>query len=139
MRIGKGNRSTQRKPTPVPLCPPQILHDLTWARSRAAAVGNRQLTTTYASSLNQAKHLEDSYRAVNVAVTLYTRIRSCWVRNSFGTLNIVTVIFCSFPLSLQGNIRTTSRLYHNFVPNPLQFIIQPITRFHCLATNSVAK
>jgi hypothetical protein len=28
MRIGKGNRSTWRKPVLVPLCPPQIPHDL---------------------------------------------------------------------------------------------------------------
>jgi hypothetical protein len=28
MRIGKGNRSTWRKPAPVPLCPPQIPNDL---------------------------------------------------------------------------------------------------------------
>jgi hypothetical protein len=28
MRIGRGNRSTGRKPAPVPLCPPQIPHDL---------------------------------------------------------------------------------------------------------------
>jgi hypothetical protein len=27
MKIGKGNRSTRRKPTPAPLCPPQIPHD----------------------------------------------------------------------------------------------------------------
>jgi hypothetical protein len=27
--IGRGNRSTQRNPAPVPLCPPQIPHDLT--------------------------------------------------------------------------------------------------------------
>jgi hypothetical protein len=44
MRIGRGNRSTRRKLTPVPLCPPQIPHDLTWARTRAAAVGSPQLT-----------------------------------------------------------------------------------------------
>jgi hypothetical protein len=44
MRIGWGNRSTRRKPTPVPLCSPQIPHDLTWARNRAAAVGSRRLT-----------------------------------------------------------------------------------------------
>jgi hypothetical protein len=30
MRIGRGNRSTRRKPAPVPLRPPQIPHDLTW-------------------------------------------------------------------------------------------------------------
>jgi hypothetical protein len=37
MRIGRGNRSARRKPAPVPLCPPQIPHDLTWDRTRAAA------------------------------------------------------------------------------------------------------
>jgi hypothetical protein len=44
MRIGEGNRSTRGKPAPVPLYPPQIPHDLTWARTRAAAVGSQQLT-----------------------------------------------------------------------------------------------
>jgi hypothetical protein len=33
MRIGRRHRSTRRKPTLVPLCPPQIPHDLTRARS----------------------------------------------------------------------------------------------------------
>jgi hypothetical protein len=37
----QGSRSTWRKPAPVPLCPPQILHDLTLARTRAAAVGSQ--------------------------------------------------------------------------------------------------
>jgi hypothetical protein len=40
MRICTGNRSTRRKPTPVPLCPPQIPYHLI----RAAAVGSRRLT-----------------------------------------------------------------------------------------------
>jgi hypothetical protein len=44
MKIGRGTRSTRRKPATVPLCPPQILHDLTWARTQAAAVGSRRLT-----------------------------------------------------------------------------------------------
>jgi hypothetical protein len=35
--IDKGNQCTRRKPAPVPLCPPQIPHDLT----RAAAVGSQ--------------------------------------------------------------------------------------------------
>jgi hypothetical protein len=47
MRIGRGNRSTQRKPAPVPLCPPQIPHDLTWDRTRAAAVGSQRLTAAH--------------------------------------------------------------------------------------------
>jgi hypothetical protein len=44
MRIGRGNRCTRRKPASVPLCLPQIPHDLTRARTRAAAVGSRRLT-----------------------------------------------------------------------------------------------
>jgi hypothetical protein len=40
MKIGKGNRSTRRKPAPAPLCPPQIPLDQT----RAAAVGSQGLT-----------------------------------------------------------------------------------------------
>jgi hypothetical protein len=44
MQIGRGTRSTRRKPAPLPLCPPQIPHDLTWVRTRAAAVGSRRLT-----------------------------------------------------------------------------------------------
>jgi hypothetical protein len=35
--IGRGNRSTRRKPAPVPLCPPQTPH-VARTRTRAAAV-----------------------------------------------------------------------------------------------------
>jgi hypothetical protein len=38
MKIGRGNRSTRRKPALAPLCPPQIPLDQTRARTRAAAV-----------------------------------------------------------------------------------------------------
>jgi hypothetical protein len=41
MRIQKGNWSTLRKSAPLPLCPPQIPHDLTWDWSR-------RLTTLFA-------------------------------------------------------------------------------------------
>jgi hypothetical protein len=36
--IGRGNQRTWKKPAPVPLRPPQIPHDLTWPRTRAAAM-----------------------------------------------------------------------------------------------------
>jgi hypothetical protein len=42
--IGRGNRSTRRKSVAVPLFPPQMPHDLTKVRTRAAAVGSRRLT-----------------------------------------------------------------------------------------------
>jgi hypothetical protein len=44
MEIGRGNRSTRRKPSPAPFCPPQIPLDQTRARTRAAAVGSQRLT-----------------------------------------------------------------------------------------------
>jgi hypothetical protein len=43
MKMGKGNRSTRRKPGPVPLCPPQTPHAAR-TRIRAAAVGSQRLT-----------------------------------------------------------------------------------------------
>jgi hypothetical protein len=36
MRTGRGNRSTRRNHAAMPLCPPQIPHDLTWAQTLAA-------------------------------------------------------------------------------------------------------
>jgi hypothetical protein len=42
MMIGRGNRSTRRKPAPVPLCPQTPHAALT--RTRAAAMGSQRLT-----------------------------------------------------------------------------------------------
>jgi hypothetical protein len=43
MMIGRKNRSTRRKPAPVPLCPPQNPH-AAWTRTRVAAVRSQRLT-----------------------------------------------------------------------------------------------
>jgi hypothetical protein len=39
--LGRGNRSTQKKPSPVPLCASQIPYDLTRARTRTTAEGSQ--------------------------------------------------------------------------------------------------
>jgi hypothetical protein len=44
VRTGRGNRSIRRKTASVPLCQPQIPHDLTRVRTLAATVESRQLT-----------------------------------------------------------------------------------------------
>jgi hypothetical protein len=44
LRMGRGNRSTRRKPVLEPRCPQQIPHDLNRARARAAVVGSQRLT-----------------------------------------------------------------------------------------------
>jgi hypothetical protein len=41
--IGREARSSRKKPAPVSLCPPQIPHNLTRVRSRAAAVRSQPL------------------------------------------------------------------------------------------------
>jgi hypothetical protein len=45
IRICRGNLSTGRKIAQVPLSPPQIPHDLSWARTLAAEVGSWRLTS----------------------------------------------------------------------------------------------
>jgi hypothetical protein len=45
MRIGRGNRSTRRKPAPFPLCPPEIPHDLIRVWTSDVAVEDRIITT----------------------------------------------------------------------------------------------
>jgi hypothetical protein len=49
MKIGRGIPSTRRKPAPAPLRPPQIPHDQTRARNRAAAMEN----LSYGAALNK--------------------------------------------------------------------------------------
>jgi hypothetical protein len=46
MKVGRGNRSTRRKPAPAPICSPQIPLDQT----RAAAVGSQRLTASYGAA-----------------------------------------------------------------------------------------
>ena len=54
------------KPAPIPLCPPQILHGLTWDRTLAFAAQNTEDTANYIYRLS-------SYRAVNTFRLGYTK------------------------------------------------------------------
>jgi hypothetical protein len=54
IRTGRGNRSTRGKHAPVPLYPPQIPHDLTWAQNpgrRGGKLANNRLSYATASCL----------------------------------------------------------------------------------------
>jgi hypothetical protein len=52
--FGRGNRSTRRKPAPVPLCPPQTPHAAR-TRTRAAAVGRNVLKVTLVGYCTQTQ------------------------------------------------------------------------------------
>jgi hypothetical protein len=43
MKLTGENRQLGEKPVPVPLCPPQVSHGLTWDRTQASAVRGRRL------------------------------------------------------------------------------------------------
>jgi hypothetical protein len=73
MMIGRGNRSTRRKPAPMPLCPPQTPHAAR-TRTRAASVGSRRLTAS-------ATALGSPYTDYSIPEIL-----------SFRTLSIVLVL-----------------------------------------------
>jgi uncharacterized protein YkuJ len=103
-------------------------------------VGSRQLITTYPSSLNQAKYLEDTYGGVSVAVTLYIRTRKLFVSKLVRDTEYYHFDFSWFSFVFPENTKTISFLYHNsFLPNPLQFIVQPTTQFHSLAADRVMR
>jgi hypothetical protein len=69
--IGRGNRSSRRKPASLPLCPPQTPH-AAWTRTRAAAVGSQRLTAWAAAlpsedlvelwDIRQTVKAEDSFK-----------------------------------------------------------------------------
>jgi hypothetical protein len=80
IRIGRGNRSTRRKPATAPLCPPQIPRDLTWNRTWTAAVGSRRAMGRPYECLTERQDmshslthalikLSPSWRAANCAAT----------------------------------------------------------------------
>jgi hypothetical protein len=61
MKIGRGNRSTRRKPAPEPLCPPQIPHDQTQARTpgrRGGKPATNRLSYGAAFLLSRASFLK---------------------------------------------------------------------------------
>jgi hypothetical protein len=60
MKIGRGNRSTRRKPALEPLCPPQIPHDKTRARTPDSH-GGKPATNRLSYGAAQRKYLLDQY------------------------------------------------------------------------------
>jgi hypothetical protein len=71
MTIGRGNRSTRRKPAPMPLRPPQIPHNVTWNRTQPSVVGSRR-QTAWAMARPCVLHLEVVFRPVTWATWVCT-------------------------------------------------------------------
>jgi hypothetical protein len=87
MRTEKGTEVLGRKPAPVPLCPPQFLQDLNWARTHLAAIGSRLLTASFMAWLFSycraiVREMNDSFvclrKVTNVQPCLWTGCGVNW-------------------------------------------------------------
>jgi hypothetical protein len=91
----------RRKPAPEPICPPQIPHDLTWTRIRAATVGSRRLRA-WATARPRvvsvfSRHL---FRISDKAVLRFLRFYQPFQTNSDIESHILTTN--SFPFQPSG-------------------------------------
>jgi hypothetical protein len=94
--IGRGNRSTLRKPAPVPLCPSQTPH-AAQTRTRAAAVGSQRLTA-WAMARPKAKSVLRSLANMHGNHGYYNDKQIMWYssgcdsNSSFPGLSSITVV-----------------------------------------------
>jgi hypothetical protein len=111
--IGRGNRSTRRKPAPVPLCPPQTPHAAR-TRTRPAAVGSQCLTAwatarpkyqvTFSGSRGGRMGRRWYRTSRPIYICLWKEERESWISYRFFvrkeiTLTIKTVQFVSDRMS----------------------------------------
>jgi hypothetical protein len=79
--VDGGIRSTRRKPASVPICPPQIPHDLIWDQTWATEVGN-QLNTGRTSVRNKVLPVFNWYtrnRMHNPMIKMGNQFLTTWV------------------------------------------------------------
>jgi hypothetical protein len=110
--IGRGNRSTRRKPAPVPLCPPQTPHSA-HMRTRATAVGSQRLTAGYGTAIShlftlllsclfwKKKHESSSYlKRTAMSMRKYRYISELFLLPTQDTLLSMAVFWtCHIPKS----------------------------------------
>jgi hypothetical protein len=107
--IGRGNRSTWRKPAPVPLCPPQTPHAAR-TRTRAAAVGSQRL-------IAELRH------------GLWLHFRK-WLISDFRNETEILKSIASLQLFWQQNVRLISnKLCNTLHPTAVKRICRCISRY----------
>jgi hypothetical protein len=97
--IGRGNRSTRRKPAPVPLCPLQTLHAAR-TRTQAAAVGSQRLTAELRHGRHRGWRAGSSY-CERLSEGLYSPALFCilclrvWIACDTLLFLLVCILFCA--------------------------------------------
>jgi hypothetical protein len=106
MRTGRGDRSSRGKPAPILLCPPQIPHDLTWARTLAGAVGSRRLTAWAMARPGVGDYFNKSFVSLIYTTTIWpgysnSPISCLYLRSLSSGKATVKTIFQSFFIMIQ--------------------------------------
>jgi hypothetical protein len=102
MRIGRGNRSTGRKPAPVPLCPPQFPHDLgsNPGRRDGKPMTNRLSCGTFPQELYVMVVIRDLiawYKMLIPVVRYYLQVWVATCAEAFAVLWPSRLALLSFP------------------------------------------
>jgi hypothetical protein len=95
LRIDRGNPSTRRQPAPVPFCPP---HDLTWARTRPAAVKTRRQTILVMTQPELLTTLLTLSSTAAFVCTTYYNTPVLWFSPRF------VCVFCTTPATSSINL-----------------------------------
>jgi hypothetical protein len=116
IRIGRGNRGTRRNPPPVPLCQPQVPHELIWVRTSVTAVGSQRQTSRDVTLWNRVEVDE----SMEERVTSIVRVMLC-----FATILLVTLT------SETSDSLQTTRRYNSEDRNLRSFNMLTTAR-HCI-------
>jgi hypothetical protein len=113
MRIGRGNRSTRRKPAPVPLCPPQIPHDLVQrAKSTHWTEDSAEVQRLSGHTGGEEKSLLTILTAFKVperiirSQSLYLVINSKFVLGATGSVYVQLISRSEYQLSWLGCLQS---------------------------------
>jgi hypothetical protein len=115
--LGRGNWNTQRKPAPVPLCPPQTPH-AAQTRTQAAAVGSQRLTAWATARLCEhscwctcisCAHTEhySSFASVEKSVNRVLEILACIIAFTFIFSFFLTIYGAYSESNLQWAVNKT--------------------------------
>jgi hypothetical protein len=117
------------KPVPVPICPPQIPHGLTRARTRASAVRGRRLMTWA-----MARPITCTYSLVQFSSCVISRIVFLTFRNSTKTNSLYCFVQQNCTYSKKISVTRKRAIYRTLYPVDI-LACRDIK--HCGSANSV--
>jgi hypothetical protein len=150
IKIGRGNRSTGRKPAPAPYCPPQIPLDQIRARTRATTMVSQRLTAlikTYlylhifwclfyfasAFYLTKLSIIQTIQNWTISFVLLCLRIPDTGPYSQIPELRLLSQSLRTILILLSWRLRLSNSLFLSALPTKMHKILISYTRYTCPA------